>query len=85
MVQDVFTIRVLRGAAGRGVVWQGEEAMSWKFDKSEVPQFDGGRDEKDAIGERCVACPFHGWCDSATGLCVDCWRIVVLGPAMANR
>lgn len=55
--------------------------MSYKFDKSEVPQF-----EKDSDAEMmvtgCVACGEYHLIDRMTGLCRPCWRIVILGPVM---
>lgn len=70
--------------------------MSYRFDKSEVPQFEHDpnppADYSTFGGERyCVACrdPFylHGSpqpLDRTTGLCRPCWRIVILGPTMES-
>lgn len=71
--------------------------MSFKFDKSEVPQFEvdtnPGADPTFLGLERCcVACRDMSYInggpqqlDRNTGLCRPCWRVVILGPAMANQ
>lgn len=63
--------------------------MSYRFDKSEVPQFDASLNE-----QPCVACQDLMYpvgllhlqdTDDTTGLCRPCWRIVILGPAMESQ
>lgn len=59
--------------------------MSYRFDKSEVPQFEATYGDKDKT-QSCVACQEGQYAiDRHTGLCRPCWRIVILGPAMANH
>lgn len=71
--------------------------MSYRFDKSEVPQFEHDQDPGadpliPGLERLCVACRDMAYAnrgpaplDLATGLCRPCWRIVILGPAMANQ
>lgn len=63
--------------------------MSLAFDKSEVPQFTPAHGQSnDTLVELirpCVACGESSHWDAATGLCRPCWRVVILGPSMANQ
>lgn len=58
--------------------------MSWRFDKSEVPQFEAEY-SKSEESLQCVACREGQYAlDRHTGLCRPCWRVVILGPAMES-
>lgn len=58
--------------------------MSFRFDKTEVPQFHYL--SVATVGyprDGCAACHDRSDVDTMTGLCRPCWRVVILGPAMA--
>ena len=63
--------------------------MSYRFDKTEVPQFTPAQGISPEVRinliRPCVACGEESHWDADTGLCRPCWRVVILGPAMANQ